>query len=252
VRTMFSFLYGLIAYLACTATLLYLMGFSANLIVPRSVDVGASVGGIEAVAIDALLLLLFGVQHSVMARRGFKRWWTQVVPPVIERSTYVVATCLVLAVMAWCWQPVTEPIVWHIEQPVLVQVLWGLFGLGWVIALLSTYLIDHFELFGLRQVYAALVRQPLRETGFKTPVLYLYVRHPLYAGMLLSFWSVPTMTFGRLLFSAGMTLYVLIGIAFEERDLLDKFGERYRAYRAQVGMLVPRLRAFARRERRSS
>jgi protein-S-isoprenylcysteine O-methyltransferase Ste14 len=174
-----------------------------------------------------------------MARRGFKRWWTRAVPPAVERSTFIVATCAVLALMFWFWVPIPTPVVWQVENRAGVALLWGLFGLGWLLMLVSTYLIDHFELFGLRQVWARLTRRTLPEAQFKTPLLYRYVRHPLYVGLLLSFWAVPVMTAGRLLFALGFSVYILIGIAFEERDLVQQFGERYRTYREQVGMLIP-------------
>jgi protein-S-isoprenylcysteine O-methyltransferase Ste14 len=244
VRALLSFLYALAAYVACMATLTYFIGFSGNLYVPKSVDVGATTGWIEAVGTDVLLLVLFGVQHSVMARRGFKRWWTRVVPEVVERSTFVVATCVVLALMFWLWVPITAPVVWRVENKAAVALLWGLFGLGCVIVVVSTYLINHFELFGLQQAFAALTRRSAPQSDFKTPLFYRYVRHPLYVGLLLGFWCVPVMTAGRLLFALGLSAYTLIGIAFEERDLLLQFGERYRAYRREVGMLVPRGRAF--------
>ncbi|MBB3179150.1 methanethiol S-methyltransferase [Variovorax sp. Sphag1AA] len=250
-RALLSFLYGLIAYLASTATLLYLIGFSGNLWVPKSVDIGPSAGWMQAVGTDLLLLLLFGIQHSVMARRGFKRWWTRMVPAVVERSTYVVATCVVLALMFWLWVPITTPVVWQVEHRAIVALLWGLFGLGWLIVLVSTFLLNHFELFGLQQVFAELTGRPPPQSGFRTPLFYRYVRHPLYVGFLISFWSVPVMTFGRLLFATGLSTYILIGIAFEERDLLAQFGERYRAYRQQVGMLIPRVRSFRQTARKA-
>lgn len=239
-RGLLSFFYGLAAYSACLAALLYFIGFSGNLLVPKSVDVGTGAPGLEALGIDLLLLVLFGVQHSVMARRGFKRWWTRVVPPALERSTYVVATCAVLALLFWFWVPIEAPVVWQVEHGVGAALLWGGFGLGWLLVLLSTFLINHFELFGLQQVFARLTQRALPEARFKTPMLYRYVRHPLYVGLLLSFWSVPVMTAGRLLFALGFSAYILIGIGFEERDLLLQFGERYRRYRAEVGMLLPR------------
>lgn len=239
-RGLLSFFYGLAAYSGCLAALLYFIGFSGNLLVPKSVDAGTGAPGLEALGIDLLLLVLFGVQHSVMARRGFKRWWTRVVPPAVERSTYVVATCAVLALLFWFWVPIEAPVVWQVEHGVGAALLWGGFGLGWLLVLLSTFLINHFELFGLQQVFARLTQRALPEARFKTPMLYHYVRHPLYVGLLLSFWSVPVMTAGRLLFALGFSAYILIGIALEERDLLLQFGERYRRYRAEVGMLLPR------------
>jgi len=242
-RRLLTFVYGLAAYVACLATLLYLIGFSGALLVPRSVDRGADGSALEAVLVDLLLLAAFGVQHSVMARRGFKDWWTRVVPPAVERSTYVVATCAVLALLFRFWLPIEAPVVWHVEPAVAAALLWTVFATGWLLVLVSTFQIDHFELFGLKQVLAGVAERPAPEARFRTPFLYRYVRHPLYAGLLLTFWSVPVMTAGRLLFALGCTVYILIGIAFEERDLLREFGERYRAYREQVGMLVPQPRS---------
>ena len=239
-RGLLSFLYGVSAYVACLAALAYFVGFSGNLLVPRSVDVGPVVPWAQAVGTDLLLLALFGLQHSVMARRGFKRWWTRVVPPALERSTYVVATCVVLALMFVFWRPVVQPVVWRIEGTAPVALLWSLFGIGWVLVLVSTFLIDHFDLFGLRQVFARLRQRTVPEARFRTPLLYRWVRHPLYVGLLLTLWMVPVMTAGRLLFAAGLSAYIAIGIAFEERDLLAQFGDRYRRYRAEVGMLLPR------------
>ncbi|MFT3804504.1 MAG: isoprenylcysteine carboxylmethyltransferase family protein [Burkholderiaceae bacterium] len=235
-----SLLYGVCAYMASQLALLYLVGFSGNLFVSRSVDVGPGAPWPQAVATDLLLLALFGIQHSVMARQGFKRWWTRVVPPALERSTFGLATSVVLALMFVFWVPITEPVVWRVEQGVGVALLWSLYGLGWSLALVSTFLIDHYELFGLRQVLARLKHRDPPEARFRTPGLYRCVRHPLYAGLMLTFWSVPVMTAGRLLFALGFSAYILIGIAFEERDLLRQFGERYREYRERVGMLVPR------------
>jgi methanethiol S-methyltransferase len=238
-RGLFSFLYGVAAYAACLLVLLYLIGFSGNLFVPKSVDIGAGAPWAQALGVDVLLLVLFGVQHSVMARRGFKRWWTHVVPPAVERSTYVVATCTVLALMFWFWLPIQAPVVWQVENSVGAALLWGLFGVGWLLVLISTFLINHFELFGLQQVFARLRRRVVPEVQFKTPLLYRYVRHPLYLGLLLSLWMVPRMTAGRLLFAVGFSAYIGVGIAFEERDLIAQFGDRYRRYRAEVGMLLP-------------
>lgn len=239
-RRLLSFLYGVVAYAACLIVLLYFIGFSGNLWVPKSVDIGPRASPAEALPVDALLLLLFGLQHSVMARCSFKRWWTRFVPPVVERSTYVLSTSVVLAVFCWLWLPIEAPLAWHVKHPAAVAALWCLFGLGWAMVLLSTFLINHFELFGLQQVFLGLTGRPMPEPQFRTPLLYRHVRHPLYLGLLLGFWAVPAMTAGRLLFAAGLSGYILIGIAFEERDLLAQFGERYRRYRHEVGMLLPR------------
>ena len=251
-RAFFSFLYGLAAYAASLTALLYLMGFTANWRVPTSVDVGTAAPWGQAVVIDLLLLALFGLQHSVMARRSFKRWWTQWVGPTVERSTFILATSLVLALLYWQWRPIAAPTVWRVEQPVAAGGLMVLFWLGWALALISTFLINHFELFGLQQVFARLTGRAMPAQQFKTPLLYRHVRHPLYLGLLLAFWSTPVMSAGHLLFSAGASLYILIGIAFEERDLVAQFGERYRRYREQVGMLVPRRRAKSHDELRSA
>jgi protein-S-isoprenylcysteine O-methyltransferase Ste14 len=239
-RGVISFAYGLAAYAAGVAALLYFIAFSANLGVPRSVDLGAGAPWPAALFNDLLLLALFGLQHSVMARRGFKRWWTRFVPPALERSTYLLATAAVLALLFRFWLPIEAPQVWHVEQRAGVVLLWSLFGLGWLLVLLSTFMINHFELFGLQQVWARLTGRAAPESQFRTPLLYRFVRHPLYLGLLLGLWAGPEMSAGRLLLAAGFSAYILVGIGFEERDLVAQFGERYRRYRAEVGMLLPR------------
>lgn len=239
-RAIFSFLYGLIAYAACLGALLYLIGFSGDVLVPRSVDSGTAATLAEALCINVLLLSLFAVQHSMMARQAFKRVWTRIVPRTVERSTYVLTTSIVLALLFWQWRPIPEPIVWQVGNAAAVELLWAMFWLGWVLVLISTFLINHFELFGLQQVFARLTGRTMPASEFRTPLFYRYVRHPLYVGILLSLWSVPVMTAGHLLFSMGLSSYIFAGIWFEERDLIAQFGERYRRYRAEVGMLVPR------------
>ena len=239
----FSFLYGLVAYALCLGTLLYAIGFVGNLFVPKAIDTGAPVFLADALLVNLLLLGLFAVQHSVMARRSFKRWWARIVPPALERSTYVLAASLALALILWQWRPIPEPVVWNVESRTGAYLLWAVFWLGWAVMLLSTFLINHFELFGLRQVYARLAGRELPEPEFRTPLLYRYVRHPLYLGLLLGFWAAPVMTAGHLLFSIGCTGYILVGIWFEERDLIARFGDQYRRYRNQVGMLLPGRRA---------
>lgn len=239
----FSFLYGLVAYALCLGTLLYAIGFVGNLFVPKAIDTGAPVFLADALLVNLLLLGLFAVQHSVMARRSFKRWWARIVPPAMERSTYVLAASLALALILWQWRPIPEPVVWNVESRTGANLLWAVFWLGWAVMLLSTFLINHFELFGLRQVYARLAGRELPEPEFRTPLLYRYVRHPLYLGLLLGFWAAPVMTAGHLLFSIGCTGYILVGIWFEERDLIARFGDQYRRYRNQVGMLLPGRRA---------
>lgn len=238
-RGLLSFLYGLAAYAIGMAALAYFIGFSANLVVPRSVDVGPAAPWPVALAIDLLLLALFGLQHSVMARQGFKRWWTRLVPAAVERSTYLVATALALAALFVFWRPIPAPMLWQADDPAVVALLWGLFALGWVLVVLSSFLIDHFELFGLRQVYLRLRERGAASAEFRTPLLYRHVRHPLYLGLLTSLWAVPSMSAGRALLALGLTAYILVGVFFEERDLVRQFGERYRLYQARVGMLIP-------------
>ena len=234
-----SFLYGMTAYFSMLAALLYAIGFTGNVLVPKSIDTGVAVPVEEALVVNVLLLAVFAIQHSLMARRSFKKWWTRVVPPAVERSTYVLAASLALALLLWQWRPIAEPVIWRVENPSAAHLLQMMFWLGWAVLLISTFLINHFELFGVRQVAARLTGSRIPEPEFRTPGFYRYVRHPLYLGFLISFWSAPVMTAGHLLFSVGATGYILVGIWFEERDLIEQFGERYARYREQVGMLLP-------------
>jgi len=239
-------LYGLVVYVFFLATFVYAIGFVGDLLVPKGIDSGAVVSLAEAVIVNLLLLGVFAVQHSVMARRGFKRWWTRIVPEAVERSTFVLAATLALALLLWQWRPIAEPVIWHVESPVARTALWSVFGIGWAVLLISTFLINHFELFGLRQVFARLLGLAIPTPEFKTPLFYRHVRHPIYLGFVLGFWATPHMSAGHLLFAAAATGYILVGIWFEERDLIAQFGDRYRAYREQVGMLLPR--PFKRRQ----
>lgn len=234
----FAALYGVIAYSFTLVVLLYLVGFVGNLVVPKSIDAGASGPLLQSVIVDATLIALFAIQHSVMARQGFKRRWTRVVPASIERSTYVLFTSLVLLLLYWQWQPIPTS-VWTVHNTVTAGVLDGIFWLGWVVLVASTFLISHFELFGLSQVFARLFGKQLSDPKFRTPLLYRYVRHPIYLGVLLAVWATPSMTIGHLLFAGMMTGYILIGIQLEERDLVKQFGDQYRRYRQRASMLIP-------------
>ena len=233
-----SILYGVIAYVLFLGTILYAIAFVGNLPVPKTIDSGEAGPILPALIIDILLLALFAIQHSVMARPAFKRWWTQFVPQPVERTTYVLFASLVMVALYVYWRPILDPI-WTVENPIAVAALTAIFWFGWGLLFLSTFLINHFELFGLRQVYARLRRQTLPEPVFRTPFLYKRVRHPLYLGFLLAFWATPVMTAGHLLFAIATTGYILLGIYLEERDLVGLFGDQYRRYREQVSMLIP-------------
>lgn len=229
---------GAAIYLIFFATFLYLIAFVGDISgIPRTIDSGPSAPLGTALAIDAALIALFGLQHSVMARRGFKAAWTRIVPPVLERSGYVLASSLVLIVLVVFWRPIPQAI-WDVAGPVRLA-LWALFFLGWGIVLLSTFLINHFELFGLKQVWLNLTGKAEGQMRFRTPFFYRLVRHPLYSGFILAFWATPVMTIGHLVLALGMTGYILIAISYEERDLVDAFGDEYRTYRAATGKLIP-------------
>jgi protein-S-isoprenylcysteine O-methyltransferase Ste14 len=233
-----SVLYGGAAYLLFFGTILYAIAFIGNLAAPTTIDGGAAGPLVPALVIDTLLLGLFAIQHSVMARPAFKRWWTRFVPHAVERSTYVVLASLALVLLFWQWRPILTP-VWSVTNPAAALVLDAAFWLGWALVFLGTFLVNHFELFGLRQVWARLWGRSLPPPMFRTPFLYKRVRHPIYLGFLLAFWATPTMTAGHLLFAVATTGYILIGIWLEERDLIDLFGDQYRRYREQVSMLIP-------------
>jgi protein-S-isoprenylcysteine O-methyltransferase Ste14 len=243
-----SLLYGLTTYALFLATFGYAIGFVGNVGVPTSIDSGAAAPLSEALIVDTMLLGVLAVQHSLMARRSFKHWWTRIVPEPIERSTFVLAATTALALLLVEWRPIAEPLVWSVQQPLAVRALQALFWLGWAALLIATFLINHFELFGLRQVWAALRGRSVPAAEFRTPGLYRHVRHPIYLGFLLAFWATPVMTAGHLLFALATSGYILVGIWFEERDLVAQFGDRYRLYREQVGMLWPRLRGGRRHD----
>ena len=232
------FAYGTLSYLIFLGTFLYAIGFIGNFGVPTTLD-GAARGPLAiAVAIDVGLLTLFAAQHSIMARKWFKEWWTRVVPKPIERSTYVLFSSLALILLFWQWRPLGG-VVWSIEGPIGQLILRGMFAFGWVLVLVSTFLINHFDMFGLRQVWLYLHGRPHTTLQFGTPGPYRVVRHPLYVGWLFAFWSTPTMTLAHLLFAIATTSYIVMAIQFEERDLAREHGEAYESYRRSVPMLIP-------------
>jgi methanethiol S-methyltransferase len=233
--------YGVVSYLVFFAAFLYAIVFVGNLpFAPKTIDSGTPGALIPSLIVDALLLGLFAVQHSVMARPAFKRWWTRFVAPPIERSTFVLFASLALIALYVFWQPLPQAI-WTAPPGPVAMVLTGLFWAGWAIVLISTFLISHFELFGLTQVYDRLMKRPAAAIEFRTPGFYRYVRHPIYVGFILAFWATPAMSLGHLVFAIATLGYILIAIQLEEHDLIGVFGDRYRAYKAQVGMLLPKL-----------
>jgi methanethiol S-methyltransferase len=230
--------YGAATYLLFVVAFLYAVGFVGNVVVPRTVDHGitASIG--EAVVVNMLLMAVFAGQHSVMARPAFKRWWTRWVPQPIERSTYVLLSSAALLLLYWQWRTMPA-VIWDVRQPAARVVVWAVFWLGWGIVFGSTFMINHFDLFGLRQVYLAWRGKPYTELGFHLHLFYRLVRHPLMSGFLIAFWATPTMTAGHLLFSIAITAYILFALQLEERDLVAALGDKYREYRNRVSMLVP-------------
>lgn len=239
-RRVFAVTYGVIAYGAFFVVFLYMIGFAGNMLVPKSIDSGAPGPIGLAILVNVALVGLFAVQHSVMARPAFKAWWTQFVPKPVERSTFVLLSSLILALLFWQWRPLPA-IVWHFEDPLARTLLIGLSFLGWFAVLYSSFIIDHFDLFGLRQVFLYLRNRPYTHPPFAVRSLYRIVRHPLMVGFLIAFWSTPTMTAGHLLISVLLTGYILIGVTLEERDLARMLGSDYSLYRAQTPMFVPLL-----------
>jgi protein-S-isoprenylcysteine O-methyltransferase Ste14 len=233
-----AFLYGLVAYFTFFATILYAIGFVSGLVVPKTIDTGPDSSATEALLVNLLLMSLFAVQHSVMARKQFKQWWTQYVPKSVERSTYVLLASLTLVLLFWQWRPMPA-IVWRTDDPDIAVAIATLSLVGWVIVFTSTFLINHFELFGLHQVANNLTGREMPTPRFRTPLYYKFVRHPIYLGFIVAFWAAPTMTVGHLLFAAVTTAYIFVGILLEERDLIEMFGDDYRHYRKRVSMLLP-------------
>jgi protein-S-isoprenylcysteine O-methyltransferase Ste14 len=235
---LFTLCYGGIAYLIFFGTFLYAVGFVSRFIVPKTVDSGAASAPMTALLVNLVLMSIFAVQHSGMARRGFKRVFTRFASPAIERSTYVLLASLSLILLYWQWQPMPT-MVWNIENSVAANIVTAGGFLGWLIVLYSTFLISHFELFGLTQVVSHFAGRVVEPMKFKTPGLYRLIRHPIYLGFIIAFWCTPMMTLGHLLFAAVTTAYIFVGIYLEERDLVSLFGDQYRRYRDKVAMLVP-------------
>jgi|ERR1700682_3224929 methanethiol S-methyltransferase len=242
-----AFLYGMVCYLIFFATFLYAIAFLGDIGSLKSIDSGPQVPVAQALGINTALLLLFAVQHSVMARPWFKRAWTRIIPPVVERSTYVLFASLAMALLFWQWQPMGG-LVWEVTDTVGRLAIYGIYALGWLLLLAATFLINHFDLFGLRQVYLHLIGREYAGLKFRTPAFYRYVRHPIYFSWLCIFWATPRMTTAHLVFAIATTAYIMMAIPWEERDLVRAYGEAYRLYQEQVPKILP-LRFRKKRER---
>jgi protein-S-isoprenylcysteine O-methyltransferase Ste14 len=232
--------YGALSYTVFLVAFLYAIAFVGNLVVPKTIDSGAQGSLPEALIVNVLLLGAFAIQHSVMARPGFKKWWTKIIPRSIERSTFVLLASLLLLLLYWQWRPITTQ-VWAVENAAGRILLQGLFFLGWLIVFFGTFMINHFDLFGLRQVYLNLRNQEYTDLGFRVSGFYKFLRHPIMLGFLIAFWATPVMTAGHLLFAVATTGYIFIALQLEERDLVNHFGEQYQEYRRKTSMLVPRM-----------
>jgi protein-S-isoprenylcysteine O-methyltransferase Ste14 len=235
---LFALIYGLISYALFLGTILYAIGFVTGFGVPKSINTGEIAALRAAIPYNLLLLSLFAIQHSVMARQSFKKWWTQYIPASIERSTYVLFASLCLMLLFWQWRPMPA-IVWQISEPDVAAAVATLSFVGWVIVFTSTFMINHFELFGLHQVANNLTGREMPAPRFRTPLYYNFVRHPIYLGFIIAFWAAPAMTVGHLLFAAVTTAYIFVGIFLEEHDLVEMFGDEYRQYKKRVSMLLP-------------
>lgn len=238
IKRLLFFGYGVASYVIFLGTFLYAIAFVGGFLVPTRLDGELQTSLLSALAVNCVLLTVFAVQHSVMARPWFKEQWTRVVPWAIERSTYVLFASLALLLLFWQWRPIGVQI-WSVENPAGQVLLWTLFGAGWATVLIVTFLINHFDLFGLRQVWLPLRGQPYTRVSFRTPLPYRYVRHPLYFGFLLAFWMTPTMTLAHFVFAFATTAYIVIAIQFEERDLVSEHGPAYKDYQRRVPMLLP-------------
>ena len=250
-KRMVFLLYGAVAYLFFLGTILYAIGFVGNIFVPKSIDGTPTTPLAQAILIDALLLLLFALQHSIMARPAFKKWWTTVIPEPLERSTYVLLASLCLMLMMWQWQPVGG-IIWSVKSGAIKTILLITYFIGWAVVMFSTFMINHFDLFGLRQVWLNYLNKRYTQLPFRIPLFYRWVRHPLYLGFLIAFWSAPVMTVSHLLFAVLTTAYIFTAIQFEEKDLIKAFDQKYHRYKKQVPMIIPFKKAKSKSQKQNS